>query len=108
MAWAIFFGVTALLFLPSKPILTIFGFLLGSSASEIGNSVGLITKVNEAVTNISNQIGIIMTGTDGKTDVFVTQSVWAFIIIVTLFCLPAFFEKADTEKLAEQGALVDG
>ena len=99
--WAIFFGVTILWFLPSKLILPIFGFLLGGSVSEIGNSAGLITKVNETVTNISNQIGIIITGTEEKTDLFISQSVWTFFIIVILLCLPAFFEKPDTGKSKE-------
>ena len=36
-----------------------------------------------------------------KTDLFISQSVWTFFIIVILLCLPAFFEKPDTGKSKE-------
>jgi hypothetical protein len=60
--WSIFIGATALLYLPSKTITTVFGWLLGISLSELQSGVGLITAANQTVSAISNELGALTSG----------------------------------------------
>lgn len=98
--WAIFFGGCILLFLDPKVITAAFGSFLGTSLSEVGTASGLITKANQAITNIATEIGAMGDVTSSQTnqpatDPFVAQALWIFVIIVTLLCLPAFFRKSE-------------
>jgi hypothetical protein len=90
-AWAFFLGICILFFLPSKIITTIFGGLAGIGINELGTDAGLITKANKALTQIANQIGIIVNGSDKSTDPFITGMVWLFFGVLLITSLPAFF-----------------
>src|SRR5207249_619946 len=89
--WSIFFGVTALLFLPGKAIVTAFGSLLGVSVSEASTAAGLISMANKTITSVASQIGLIVNPEVGMSDPFVSWLLWAFVVTLGLLCLPAFF-----------------
>ena len=91
IVWSFFFGICVLFFLPSKAVTTLFGSLLGISVNEASTATGLLTKSNEAITNLANQIGIIIKGQGQTTDPFIGWVIWIFILILALICLPAFF-----------------
>jgi len=98
--WAFFFGACALFFLPSRLITTLFGSILGISVNEVGTASGLLTKANETITGIANQMNVIVNGQDHSTDPFISWMIWIFVIILALICLPAFFSKQpDSESV---------
>ena len=102
--WAIFFGVTGLMFLSSKAIYTVFGLLLGTSVSEFGSSSGLISALNRAITEITGGIAVAMGNeATGKQDPFISMLVWIFVLIVIVLCLPAFFIE-DKSEIQEEKA----
>lgn len=89
--WAIFLGATALFFLPGKAITAVFGGSVGVSMSEIRSGTGLISSLNKGVTDLAREVGAILSPGASGIDPFIATSVWAFILIFTLVCLPAFF-----------------
>ena len=107
--WAIFLGVTALLFLQRTMITTIFGFMIGSGVSEASSGAGIITSVNKSVIKISSQISTAVVDNPTDHETFVAGLVWTFIIIFTLLCLPALFagkptKEIESVKLSERDA----
>ena len=100
--WAVFFGVTGLMFLSTKAICTVFGVLLGTSISELGSASGLISAINRAVLQITGEITTVM-GDPASVEQspFISMLVWIFVLIVTILCLPAFFIKDKSEKQKE-------
>jgi hypothetical protein len=91
LVWSIFFGLTALLFLPSKAITTTFGGLMGISLSEASTAAGLISATNRSVTAVAEQLGAIVSVGKGTADPFIALIVWTAVLILTVLCLPAFF-----------------
>jgi hypothetical protein len=91
LVWSIFFGLTALLFLPSKAITTTFGGLLGISLSEASSAAGLISATNKSVTAVAEQLGAIASVSKGTADPFIVLLVWTTVMILAVLCLPAFF-----------------
>jgi hypothetical protein len=89
--WAVFFGVTALAFLPPKAVVSMFGGLLGIGVSEAASAAGLISKANHEVTKIAIELGAIVHANPNTPDPFIVSLVWTFTGIMTLLCLPAFF-----------------
>lgn len=89
--WAFSLGICVLFLLPPKLITTIFGGLAGIGISELGADTGLIAKANKALTQIANQIGVIVSGSGKTTDPFITWMVWLFFAVLLITCLPAFF-----------------
>ena len=92
VTWAVFFGSSALLYLPQNTIVAFFGGILGVSLSEVSSGAGLISIANSAVADIAAQIGPILSGVGvGEADSFISLLVWVFVIVIGILCLPAFF-----------------
>jgi hypothetical protein len=93
---ALFLGITASLFLPSKMIVATFGGLVGVSMSEVGTAAGLISVMRREVAKIAIEISAIINPGQpppATADNFINGMIWLFLVIVGLLCLPAFFEK---------------
>lgn len=91
--WAIFLGVSTLLFLPRTMIATIFGFAFGSTLSEASSGTGLLTSVNKAIMEISSQVSAAVIDDSTQLEKFISSMVWIFVVVFTLLCLPAFVTK---------------
>src|SRR4030095_546340 len=76
--WAVFFGVTALTFLPPKVVVSMFGGLLGIGVSEAASAAGLISKANHEVTKIAIELGAIVHTNPNTPDPFIVYLVWTF------------------------------
>ncbi len=85
--WALFFGVVILFFLPPKLIITMFGSFLGITASELGSGASLISRADNAITDMAQEINLVTTADAA----FVHVLLWVFVMILTIICLPAFF-----------------
>jgi hypothetical protein len=93
---ALFLGITASLFLPSKMIVATFGGLVGVSLSEVGTAAGLISVTRREVAKIAIEISASINPGQpppGTPDTFINGMIWLFLVIVGFLCLPAFFEK---------------
>jgi hypothetical protein len=91
--WAVFFGVGVLFFLSSKTVITVFGGLLGISVDSITSGAGLLSKANDAVVSMAQQLETAFGINARMDDSFVRRSVWLFVIFLTVTCLPAFFSE---------------
>jgi hypothetical protein len=87
---ALWLGGTALMFLPSKAIVTLFGAFLGMSLGEVGSAHGLLSLVSQQITSISKEVGVIL-ATTSNPDPFITGMLWMFVGVFLIMCLPAFF-----------------
>lgn len=90
LLWGVLIGGYILFFMPQKLITTIFGGLGGIGISELGTSNGLISKANKAITDMANQIGIIVNGPNAEGDPFIKWMVGLFVFVVFVLCIPAF------------------
>jgi hypothetical protein len=89
--WAALLGGTASVFLSPRMLTAIFGGLVGVSVNEASaGTSGLIAKANSSITNLAVEIGKVSLGSTGSSD-FIAWMLWMFILVVGLFCLPAFF-----------------
>ena len=78
---------------PPKLIVTGFGTILGMSGSEISSGAGVISTLNGKISNIAKEIDVVAANLGASPDVFLTQTVWLYIGIVAVSCLPAFSDK---------------
>jgi hypothetical protein len=90
---AVWLGATALLFLSSKAIVTLFGAFLGMSLSEVSSANGLISLLNQQISTVAHNIGVIVPSQGEGASSFVMSIVWMFVLVFSLMCLPAFFKE---------------
>src|SRR5688572_24844881 len=88
LIWSILIGGTALVFLSHRLLTAAFGGLLGISISE-ANAPGLVERANRAIAELAGQIA--RTSGPATSPEFIGWMLWLFIIVIALFCLPAFF-----------------
>ena len=90
--FGLFLGGTFFWYFPAKLLTTLIGGLVGIKISEISSGASLISKINEAVTDIAIQINLIASSgaTDSSPDPLVNQAVWVCLGCIILPCLPAF------------------
>lgn len=91
--FAFFLGAAILFFFSAKAVTGLLGGLVGIEISEAGTAAGLISKANEAITDIATQIGIIVSDPTNETGPapLIVGAVWIFVIILTVTCgIPAF------------------
>jgi len=107
IAWALFFGIAVLFFMPSKAVTALFGGILGIGASKLGTGASLLSKANEVVKAITKvfidsiqpSIDSLRVSTADSARVVLTGGnshlvqllVWEFFIVLILMCLPAFW-----------------
>lgn len=87
--WGLFIGGTLLFYLPKHLIITLFGALLGGSAAKAGSvSAGVrnFAHVAKELTEVLNQAF-------SPPPQIYNGSVFVFLLLVALSCLPAYSEK---------------
>ena len=90
--WAVLLGCTALVSLSSKVLTALFGALVGVSLSEVSTGFsGLLEKATQGIALVSAHISRIAGPTSSGYSDFIGWMVWMFVVVVALFCLPAFF-----------------
>lgn len=90
--WASLLGGTALLSFSSKVLTALFGGLIGVGSSEISTGFsGLIDKASQQIAVIAEHISKIAGPAASSYNEFIGWMVWLLVIVVALFCLPAFF-----------------
>ena len=92
--WAIFFGGTALLFLPPNAITAAFWFMLGAGGSNVISGTGLVSEISNLITNVSEQI-ISSGGVSEAYQMFTLYMVAMFFCILIILTLPAFVYKKE-------------
>lgn len=97
--WAFTFGIAVLFFLSAKTVTTVFGGLLGVSVDSATSGAGLLDKANQMVLSVSQQLATSFGINTVRNGGLVRDSVWLFVIILMVTCLPAFF--SDTGKVRE-------
>jgi hypothetical protein len=84
--WAFFLGITMLLFFPQKLLITIFGGVAGVGMTDLAGLAPVIEKTAAAIRKITQALNA---GFEGEL-VIRPMSVWLFLGIVLLCCLPAY------------------
>jgi hypothetical protein len=97
--WSFFFGALMLYVLSSKTVVIVFGFLLGTSVSELSSGAGLISKINATVTEISETVNSIIGDSNLFPHSFICKLVWLSFIILLVCCLPSVFLSEEFEKI---------
>ena len=81
VVWGGIFALGVLFIFPPKPVIAVFGGLLGISVSEGSTAAGLITEADKAITALLKTINPEIMG--------LKAAVWIFVIVVSVACSPA-------------------
>ena len=105
--WAAIMGWALLTIFSPKLVATLFGGLLGSGASQVSVDNGLMTLAQNVLGSFAGQLADIFETPEASAG-FLQSIVWLFVVLVTLFCVPALSGSEGRSSTCTSGTSAGG